>query len=79
MARVALQQVRSEALGLTEMERAELAHDLVASLDGPVDADAALAWDVELLRRLAQVDAGTADLVDRGELDRRMQGRTGLA
>jgi hypothetical protein len=45
------------------------------SLDAPVDPDAADAWDREILRRLAEIDAGTAKLVDRDELLRRMRAR----
>ena len=70
-----LEKVRSEALSLTESERAELAHSLVVSLDGAVDADAEHAWDAEILRRLAEIDAGTARLIDRDELRRRMRAR----
>ena len=70
-----LDKVRSEALKLSEVERAELAHSLVVSLDGPVDTDAESTWDAEILRRLREVDSGTAELVDRAELRRRMQER----
>ena len=77
MGSMALDQVRSKALELTEKERAELAHDLVASLDGPPDADAASEWEKELLRRLAQVENGTANTIDRAELTRRMRARLG--
>jgi putative addiction module component (TIGR02574 family) len=68
--------LRSEVLTLSEKERAELAHDLVRSLDAPIDPDAADAWDREILRRLAEVDAGTAEFIDRDELRRRMQERS---
>lgn len=70
-----LEKVRSEALNLSESERAELAHILVASLDGPAEPDVENAWDTEILRRLAEVDAGTADLIDREEFRRRMRDR----
>ncbi len=70
-----LEKVRTEALSLSEAERAELAHNLVASLDGVPDSDAASAWDAEILRRLAQIDSGTAELIDREEFRRRMQAR----
>ncbi|MFO1128165.1 MAG: addiction module protein [Rhodospirillales bacterium] len=70
-----LRRLRDEALMLPEGERAELAHELVKSLDAPADADAARGWDAELLRRLAEVDEGTARLVDRDEFRRRMQAR----
>ncbi|HEV7671021.1 MAG TPA: addiction module protein [Thermoanaerobaculia bacterium] len=67
--------LRSEALELSEPERAELAHDLVLSLAGPPDSQAAQEWDAELLRRMDEVEAGTAPLVDRLEFQRRMQER----
>ncbi|MHB8473881.1 MAG: addiction module protein [Gammaproteobacteria bacterium] len=72
-----LSKLRSEALMLPEAERAELAHALVKSLDAPADADAADAWDKEILCRLAEIDAGTAKLIDRDEFRRRMQERLG--
>lgn len=72
-----LRRLRSEALMLPEAERAELAHALVKSLDAPADADATDAWDKEILRRLAEIDAGTAKLIDRDEFRRRMQERLG--
>jgi len=68
-----LEKIRSEALNLPESERAELAHSLVISLEGPADADAESAWDVEILRRLAEIDSGTARLIDREEFRRRMR------
>lgn len=70
-----LEKVRSEALSLSESERAELAYNLVASLDGPADPDAEKAWDAEILRRLAEIDSGAAELIDREELRRRMRAR----
>ena len=70
-----LNRLRSEALGLPDEERAELAQDLIASLDAPADTDAADAWDKEIVRRLAEIDAGTAKLIDRAELRRRIQQR----
>ena len=70
-----LEKLRSEVLRLPESERAELAHELVKSLDAPADVDAAEAWEKELLQRLAEVDAGTARLIDREELRSRMRTR----
>ncbi len=77
MSNAALVKLRSEALSLPQPERAELAHDLVKSLDAPVESDAAEAWDREILQRLAEVEAGTATLIDREELRRRMRARMG--
>ena len=70
-----LEKVRSEALDLSASERAELAYDLMTSLDGPADQDVEKAWDAEILRRLAEIDSGTASLIDREELRRRMRAR----
>ena len=70
-----LDRVRSDAMRLTEAERAELAQSLIASLDGPADPDAEAAWDAEIVRRVEEIDNGTAKLIDRDELRRRVQGR----
>lgn len=77
MVSVVLDRLRSEALTLSESERAELAHALVSSLDGAPDADANDFWDREIVRRLAEIDAGTANLIDRDEFRRRMRSRPG--
>jgi putative addiction module component (TIGR02574 family) len=53
--------VLSEILRLPAEERARLALELLRSLDGEPDADAATAWDAEIERRSAEVNAGTAD------------------
>ena len=70
-----LDKLRGKALELSETERAELAHDLVASLDRPFDAEAAQDWDAEVLRRLNEIDSGTAALIDREEFSRRLRER----
>ena len=70
-----LDRVRSDAMRLTEAERAELAQSLIASLDGPADPDAEAAWDAEIVRRVEEIDNGAAKLIDRDELRRRVQGR----
>ena len=75
MASTALEKIRSEALNLSEAERAELGYNLVVSLDGPPDSDVEKAWDMEIMRRLSEIDSGTANLVDRKEFRRRMRMR----
>ena len=77
MASVVLDRLRSEALTLSESERAELAHALVTSLDGASDSDSQDSWDREIVRRLGEIDAGTAKLIDRDEFRRRMRNRLG--
>lgn len=74
-----LEKVRSEALNLSESERAELAHNLVASLDGPSEPDVEKAWDAEILRRLSEIDSSTANLIDREEFSRRLRARMRLS
>ena len=69
--------LRADALTLSDSERAALAYDLVKSLDEPADADAAIEWDKEIVRRLRAIDSGTAKLIDRDELRRRFKERLG--
>jgi putative addiction module component (TIGR02574 family) len=51
--------VLADALSLSEEERAEIAEKLLASLDGPPDPDVDAAWEAEIRRRVAALDAGT--------------------
>lgn len=62
----------ADALRLDLEERAELAAELLASLDGPSDPDAAEAWDAEIERRIAAIDAGTVTLEPWDEVRRRI-------
>ncbi len=55
-----LESLRTKALALTETERARLASDLVASLDGPADPGLAEAWDVEICKRINEIEANPA-------------------
>ncbi len=50
-----------EILRLPAEERARLALELIRSLDEECEADAADAWDAEIERRGAEVDAGAAE------------------
>ena len=58
----ATESVFAKALRLDVKARAELAAELLASLDGPVDPDAAAAWDKEIQRRVNALEAGTEKL-----------------
>jgi putative addiction module component (TIGR02574 family) len=75
MANRTVERLRDEALNLPHAERAELACDLVQSLDGAADPDAAKEWDAEILRRLDEVTSGNAQIIDRAEFARRMRER----
>jgi putative addiction module component (TIGR02574 family) len=53
-----------EALKLTAYERAEVAEQLIASLDEVPDTDVEQAWQEEIQRRLQQIDRGEVELID---------------
>ena len=63
-----LKQIHDLLPALTEQERAQLAHELIVSLDGPEeDADEVeAAWEVE---------TGTVKLIDGDEFMRRLDAR----
>ena len=67
-----LQRLRSQVLALSDAERAELAHDLIQSLDAPRDSGTEEAWDREIARRIGEIDAGQAKVVDRAEFRNRI-------
>ena len=67
-----LQRLRSQVLALSDAERAELAHDLIQSLDAPRDNGSEEAWDREITRRIGEIDAGQAEVVDRAEFRKRI-------
>ena len=48
-----LDELLAQALRLDPKDRAELASELLASLDGPEDLDAQAAWEDEIQRRVA--------------------------
>ncbi len=65
--------VLADALRLDDAARAELAAELVASLDGPADIDAEAAWDAEIERRIAAIEAGTIPLEPWDNVRRRIE------
>ena len=52
----------ANALRLDEDARAEIAAELLASLDGPSDPDAETAWAAEIDRRVSAIESGTSVL-----------------
>jgi putative addiction module component (TIGR02574 family) len=54
----------ASALKLPSEERARIAAELIASLDGIPEAGVEAAWDIEVGRRIAQVDQGELELLD---------------
>jgi putative addiction module component (TIGR02574 family) len=66
-------QVLDAALALSEKERADVAYQLIRSLDGaePSAAEQAeidAAWAVEIERRIREIDDGTAKLTPAEEV-----------
>ncbi len=75
MATEALERIRTEVLELTEAERAELAHDLIATLDEPRESGVEDAWEREISHRISLIDSGQAKLLDREEFRQKMRAR----
>jgi putative addiction module component (TIGR02574 family) len=65
--------VLADALRLEPDARADVAAELLASLDGPADPDAEAAWDAEIERRIAAIEAGTLRLEPWSEVKRRIE------
>jgi putative addiction module component (TIGR02574 family) len=63
------------ALELPPAERAALAYDLLASLDAPADADAAVTWEAEITQRLDDFQSGKLQTVEADEALRRIDER----
>ena len=72
MSKVA-QSVLADALRLEPDARAELAAELLASLDGPADADAETAWADEIDRRIEAIEAGSIRLEPWDMVKRRIE------
>lgn len=63
-----LSSIKNDALSLPDGERAELAKELLISLDGAVEPDAKKAWDIEICRRINELESGQAALFDANEV-----------
>lgn len=60
-------ELRSEVLALSDVERAELAAELLASLETPIDDDPSVVrslWGAEIERRARRVLAGNVESQD---------------
>jgi len=68
--------VLADALRLDPDERAQLAAELLASLDGPGDADGEAAWQAEIARRVAALEAGSVKLEPWEDVKRRIEKAT---
>ena len=55
-----VEKVVEQALSLPELERLSLARRLLEDVEPEVNAEVDRAWEEEIVRRIAQIDAGTA-------------------
>jgi putative addiction module component (TIGR02574 family) len=67
------QVVLEEALKLTASERAEVAEQLIASLDEAPDTDVEQAWQEEVQRRLQQIERGEVKTIPWEEVQRQLR------
>ena len=64
--------VLADALRLDLDARAQVATEILASLDGPADPNAEATWAVEIERRVAAIEAGTVKLEPWEDVKRRV-------
>lgn len=77
-----LKDVAAQALQLTVQERGELIERLIISLDEPAEdtpAAIAQAWDEEIARRVADMDAGKTTWIAADDVMRRIRERISTA
>ncbi|MFI5182100.1 MAG: addiction module protein [Thermoanaerobaculia bacterium] len=71
----AAKKLRNTLMELSEQDRAWLASELIASLDGPPDPDAEDAWAREIHRRAAEIELGTVKPIAWKDVKARLDGR----
>ena len=69
----AARKVLEDAMRLDDPDRALVAAELIASLDGVADADAETAWALEIDRRVQEIQAGTVELTSWEDLRTRIE------
>lgn len=77
-----LKEVESQALQLSPPERGELIHRLIVSLEGePEDTPEAIAqaWDEEIARRVADMEAGRTQWIPADEVMSRLRAKINAA
>ena len=70
-----LKELIREAAELPERDRATLAGLLIESLEPPAAPDAEAAWSEEIARRVAELDAGSVELIPWEEVRAELFGR----
>lgn len=79
---ITIAEIEAQALQLTIRERSELAHRLIVSLEGtPEDTPEAIAraWDEEIARRVADMEAGRTQWIPADEVMTRIRDRIAAA
>ena len=61
-------ELSERARELSPEDRARLAEELLASLEGEPEAEVDAAWDAEIRKRIAEVENGTAHLTSSEEV-----------
>lgn len=72
---VTRKQLLGNALNLSIAERARLAREIIASLDGPAEENAAGSWVGEIERRVREVHQGHVKLIGWAEVRKRIEAR----
>ncbi len=72
-----LAELKEKASQLSETERAELALTLIESLDGPAEAGVDEAWQVEIERRVGEIERGEVELIPGAEVFERLRRQLG--
>ena len=67
------QVIVEQALKLSPTERADVAEQLLASLDETLDSDVEKAWQEEVQQRLQQVERGEVKTIPWEEVQRRLR------
>jgi putative addiction module component (TIGR02574 family) len=65
------QELLQKALSLSDEERAELAGNLISSLDQRVDPDVDTAWQQEVIRRSEEIRSGKVNTVASDDVQRK--------
>ena len=60
-----------KALALPDHERAELAGNLIASLDATIDQDVDASWQQEVVRRFHEVQSGKVETISWDEVQQK--------
>lgn len=67
-----VEELLAQSLSLPAAERARVAREIIASLDGVADAGAAERWLDEIRRRTAELDDGSVEAIEWEQLKSRL-------